>query len=143
MNSHDIEIDNDSTPIRCESCPQGTKGVLVWSLAAAALLIGATWVNESFDLAQSFKLLIALSPMVPFVGMLVLMVRMSRRLDEMQRRVQLEALGLCVVLASGTCVLIGQLQRIDVLGEINMSMAMVAIVAAYAMSYAFVARRYA
>jgi len=60
----------------------------------------------------------------------------------MQRMVQLEALGLCVVLASAICVLLGQLQKIDVLGEINLSLAMVVIVASYASSYALVSRRY-
>lgn len=143
MNSHEADRGSDSRTLRCEQCAAGSRGVIAWSLAAAALLIGATWANETFDLSTSAKLAVALTPMIPFVGMLILMVRVSHRLDEMQRRVQLESLGLCVVLASGTSVLIGQLQRIDLVGEINMSMAMVAIVAAYALSYAFVVRRYA
>ena len=142
MPRNDSEINNNDSTACAGSCGPHARGALAWALVAAALLIASALVIESTELAREWQLLIVLIPMVPFAGMLVAQVRVSRSLDEMQRRVQLEALGLCVVLASGACVLLGQLQKIDVLGEINLSMAMVVIVAAYAGSYALVSRRY-
>jgi hypothetical protein len=64
-------------------------------LAYGAALIGSsTWLVVDGSLASPWRDLIALSPMVPGALVVWAILRQLRRLDELQRRVQFEALAL-------------------------------------------------
>ena len=73
---------------------------IIWgiSFVAARLLL------EQPDLSVGLRLFLAFGPTIPFVGFLVGVVRLARQADEMERRVQVEALaaafGLTVLLVA-------------------------------------------
>jgi len=60
---------------------------------AVVLLASISWLNRHADLASPWRDLAALSPMLPAVAVLWAIMRQMRRLDELQRRVQFEALA--------------------------------------------------
>jgi peptidoglycan/LPS O-acetylase OafA/YrhL len=62
---------------------------LVW----AASFIASRVILDQPDLAPGARLLLAFGPTLPFIGFLVGAVGMSREVDEMERRVQVEALA--------------------------------------------------
>ncbi len=64
-------------------------------LAYAGILIGSiSWLNSHSEMASPGRDLLALSPMLPAGLMVWVMLRQLRRMDELQRRVQLEALAM-------------------------------------------------
>jgi hypothetical protein len=89
------------------------------------------------------KLLVALSPLVPFVVVLWTMVRAARRLDEMWSRVQAEALGGTVLITAAGCFAWGQLQKAGFVEAADISMVWPAMAMVYAACFGFARRRYA
>ena len=67
--------------------------MLVSGLAWGSAFIAARLLLEQPDLALVPRLVLAFGPTIPFVGFLWGAILVSRGLDEMQRRVQLEALA--------------------------------------------------
>jgi len=133
----------DDCPVESNaSCATRSRAVLGWSIVAALALIASSLLLVSREWGIGLALVIALAPVAPFVGMFFAIRRSMECFDELQRKMQLEALALCVVLASVVCVVIGQLQKIDVIGEQDLSMAMVAIVMSYIVSVLIVRVRY-
>lgn len=64
-------------------------------LAYTLVLTGSNgWLNGDATLASPWRDLIALSPMLPGAVMVWVILRQLRRLDELQQRVQFEALAL-------------------------------------------------
>ena len=127
---------------RGASCRRRSGAVLAWSLVAAGALIGSTLLLVAREWGPGLGLVIALAPVAPFVGMFFALRRSMAALDEMQRKIQLEALALCVVLASVVCVVVGQLQKLGIGEELDLSMGWVAIAGSYIVSYLLVKARY-
>jgi hypothetical protein len=64
-------------------------------LAYAGILVGSiSWLNSQKDMATPWRDLLALSPMLPGALVVWAILRQLSRLDELQRRVQFEALAL-------------------------------------------------
>jgi predicted membrane metal-binding protein len=67
---------------------------LLAALAAYALLLyGSIAVLKQFALPSPWRDVIALAPMLAFAAGCHVILRQLQRIDEMQRRIQLEALG--------------------------------------------------
>ncbi len=135
-------MDERRQPERGESCRQRSRAVLAWSLLAAGALIVSSMLIVSREWGTGLGLVIALAPVLPFVGMFFALRRSMALLDEMQRKMQLEALALCVVLASVICVVVGQLQKLGIASELDLSMGWVAIAGSYIAAYLLVKARY-
>jgi|EndMetStandDraft_4_1072995.scaffolds.fasta_scaffold185123_2 hypothetical protein len=58
-----------------------------------AMLFGSIELLSHADVARPWRDVIALSPMLPAAAMAWVILRELRRMDELQRRIQLEALG--------------------------------------------------
>jgi hypothetical protein len=58
-----------------------------------AMLVGSILLLTHVDVARPWRDLVALSPMIPAATMAWIILRELRRMDELQRRIQLEALG--------------------------------------------------
>ncbi len=125
------------------SCRSRGRAVLVWSIVAALAIIGSSALLVWREWSLGAGLLIALAPVAPFIGMFIALRRSMGRLDEMQRTIQLEALALCVALASVVSVVVGQLQKLEIVGELDLSMGWVVIAGSYIAAYLFVKSRYA
>jgi len=59
-----------------------------------AVLIGSVWVLSGSQIEGGWKTVIALMPMVPGAAVALSVMRQVRLSDELQRRIQLEALSL-------------------------------------------------
>lgn len=62
---------------------------LVW----AASFIAARLILEQTDLSVGVRLILAFGPTLPFAGFLFGAIHLSREADELERRVQIEALA--------------------------------------------------
>ena len=92
-------------------------------LAYAALLTGSiTWLSRDSSFASPWRDLIALSPMLPGALMVWAILRQLRRLDELQRRIQLEAIALAF---AGTAFITFSYGFLEGLGYPHLSMFMV------------------
>lgn len=84
-------------------------------LAGILFFVGyilALTAAEKTDLPQALRLGMALAPIAVFVWLLTLLVAGIRELDELERRIQLEALAVAFPCALVLVMLLGVLQRV-------------------------------
>lgn len=67
---------------------------LIAAIAAYAVVLVISIVLVQTEPAQAIKVLLALAPMIPALFVPRAVIRELRRIDEMQRMIQLEALGI-------------------------------------------------
>lgn len=105
---------------------------------------GARAVLENPDLAVGLKVAAALVPIPIFALFLLLFIRLIRSMDELERRIQLEALAIAYPLAVLLLMTLGLLQRAVHLPFEDWSYAHVwmYVVIFYFLSIPWVARRY-
>ena len=84
-----------------------------------AMLFGSIELLSHADVARPWRDVIALSPMLPAAAMAWVILRELRRMDELQRRIQLEALGFSF---AGTAVLTFSYGFLEGLGFPRLSM---------------------
>lgn len=119
-----------------------SRATLLAALVAAGVLLAASAGLKFLDLGGVPRLLVALVPVPFFALMLLFMVRDSRRLDEMMRKVQLEALAVAFGGTALVVLLLGQLQRAEVLGEENLGVVVAVMAGSYLLGYLMALRRY-
>jgi hypothetical protein len=117
---------------------------LPWVIAWLLAYIVARGVLEQTTLDRWIRLVAALAP-IPFAAVaLALLVRGARELDELERRIQLEALATAFLLAVLFLMTLGLLQRVVTLKFEDWSYlhvwAMLPLL--YALGLAFARRRY-
>jgi len=78
--------------------PRSSRCLASGALWLAAFLV-ARLVLERTDLSSTTRVLVALGPVVPFAWFLWALAAQIRRLDELERRIQLEALAFAFPLA--------------------------------------------
>ena len=83
------------------------------------MLVGSIELLTHIDVARPWRDLIALSPMLPALAMPWIILRELRRMDELQRRIQLEALGFSF---AGTAILTFSYGFLEGLGYPRLSM---------------------
>ena len=83
------------------------------------MLIGSIELLTHVDVARPWRDLVALSPMLPAAAMAWVILRELRRMDELQRRIQLEALGFSF---AGTAILTFSYGFLEGLGYPKLSM---------------------
>lgn len=105
---------------------------------------GARAVLENPDLSTGLKVAAALIPVPVFALFLVLFIRLIRTMDELERRIQLEALAIAYPLAVLLLMTLGLLQRAVELPFEDWSYGHVwwYVVIFYVLSIPWVARRY-
>jgi hypothetical protein len=72
---------------------QYVKELVTTLVVYGAMLVGSIGLLTHVDVARAWRDLIALCPMLPAAAMAWIVLRELRRMDELQRRIQLEALG--------------------------------------------------
>jgi hypothetical protein len=126
------------------ACARGGKTALVilgLALAAGVAMIGSRVLLKGEPHGAVLALAIALP--LPFMAGLVLVIaRASRDLDEMYRRIQFEALALTVPVSALLLVLYGQLQKAGIMPPEDAAMGYAVISLTYAACYFIAARRY-
>ena len=84
-----------------------------------AVLVGSIELLTHVDVARPWRDLLALSPMIPAATMAWVILRELRRMDELQLRMQLEALGFSF---AGTAILTFSYGFLEGLGYPRLSM---------------------
>jgi hypothetical protein len=92
-----------------------TGALLVYGL----MLVGSIELLQHVAFARPLRDLVALSPMIPAAGVAWIVLRELRRMDELQRRIQLEALGFSF---AGTAILTFSYGFLEGLGYPRLSM---------------------
>ncbi len=86
-----------NTPLASEStCGLGPRAWLPplwWGLGAGLTAAAATVLFVLLKLPLPVRMALVILPLIPSVGYIFCVVRMLRRVDELQRRIQLEAIG--------------------------------------------------
>jgi hypothetical protein len=98
---------------------QYTKELLAALLVYGLMLAGSITLLTHVDVVRPWRDLIALSPMIPAAAMAWVILRELRRMDELQLRIQLEALGFSF---AGTAILTLSYGFLEGLGYPRLSM---------------------
>jgi len=69
-----------------------TRWFLIWSMLYAVAVLGASFFNNRLDLADPLRFLLAVCPVIPALFALREFVIFLRAMDEVQARIQSEAL---------------------------------------------------
>ncbi len=95
-------------------CGRRSVPMLVAALLSAVALIGSAVVLKLTELTPQARVAVALLPLPFYAALFVVAVRVTRRLDELKQRIQLEALAFAVIgmLLSTFCY--GMLLKADV-----------------------------
>lgn len=86
-------MNSDSSSSPCTSRPAEWLPPLAWGLGVGVAGVAATLLLALVPMPLPLRAFVALLPLVPSFGYLGCVVRLFRRVDEMQRRIQLESLG--------------------------------------------------
>ena len=102
---------NSLSAASCPERPAPNARLLAASAAFAVAYCAAALVQKLFTLNLTGAILVALLPVVAFFFFIREEVRVLRALDELQRRIQLEALAVAFPLAMMLLMFVGFLQR--------------------------------
>ena len=98
---------------------QYVKELVTTLVVYGATLVGSIELLTHGDVARPWRDLVALSPMLPAAATAWIVLRELRRMDELQRRIQLEALGFSF---AGTAILTFSYGFLEGLGYPRLSM---------------------
>src|SRR5436305_9766535 len=99
------------SPSTLDCRPKSAPRLLAASLVLAVAYVGATLMQKVLILGPVSGLAVALLPVAGCIYFLLEEVRVMRRLDELQQRIQLEALAIGFPTAGVLLILLGFLQR--------------------------------
>ena len=117
--------------------------VLGLGCVAAATLIGCSLIKRAVNPGPSVRVILALVPMIPVSAMGWAMIAAIRGLDELQRRIVLEAIFGAFLTGAFLTLLYGQLQHARVgLPELNWAFIWAAMAGPCAVAFLLAARRY-
>lgn len=116
------------------------------AMTAYVLVLPASiWLLKNVDLNMGLRAAVALLPVIPMALVLRAFIRFVRQVDEMQQRIELEAVSIATVVVSLLWMSAGFLQAAKVI-NVPSAMAMLwvfpVICLAYGIAKAFVFRRY-
>ena len=92
-NPNPVMNTNSASESPCALGPRAWVPPLVWGLAAGFSAAAATVLFALFKMPLPLRAAVAILPLLPSLGYVGCVVRMFRRVDELQRRIQLESLG--------------------------------------------------
>jgi O-antigen/teichoic acid export membrane protein len=126
------------------SAPKASSPVVLGlSCVAAATLIGCSLIQRATKPGPSVRVILALIPMIPVSMMGRSIVIAIRNLDELQRRIVLEAIFGAFLTGAFLTLLYGQLQHARVgLPELNWAFVWAAMAGPSAVACLVAARRY-
>jgi hypothetical protein len=121
----------------------GRLSLFALATAAALLFITGSLVNATRDPGPAVRILLALLPVAPLAALAWSIHRAVRRFDELQRRIQLDAMTGAFVGAAFVALVVGQLQHARVgVPELNWAFLWPVQVILWAIAYILAARRY-
>jgi hypothetical protein len=113
------------------------------AMLGAVLMIAASALNASADLGPGLRGVLALAPIIPLAALAWAIHRAVRQLDELQRRIHLDAMTGAFVGTAFVALVVGQLQHAHIgLPELNWAFLWPVQVVLWAAAYVLASRRY-
>lgn len=88
----------------------GRSGPILTAIAWVLVYLFARWLLDNQQLEPGMRIIVALLPILPFAMFLTLVITGIRQMDELHRKVHLEALGIAFPLAMLLLMVLGLLQ---------------------------------
>lgn len=142
MGEHPHDIAEEHRLPEPISCVQRNRATLLAAIAFILTTFVSTALLKAREWPETLELAIALLPALPLVAMFAAVIRCVRTLDELEQRIQLEALAVAVVFSALVCFVVGQLQSVDAVGEVRLTSVWVLLSLAYLGAVLLVRRRY-
>ncbi|MGH7546255.1 MAG: hypothetical protein ACREKI_08750 [Gemmatimonadota bacterium] len=129
--------------VGCVSAPRRMM-LSIWAagILAASTIITVSWLLESFRFSPAWRLAIAVLPVPAFVLFIASEVQLLRLLDEMQKRIQLEALAIAFPAGIVFAIAVEYLQKAGFLTEWTFGDVWPWMAMLYAPAYLIARRRY-
>jgi hypothetical protein len=113
------------------------------AVLAGALMIGASALNRVADPGPALRVVLAILPVLPLAALAWGIMRAIQHLDELQRRIQLDAMSAAFVGGIFVAVIYGQLQHARVgIPELNWAFFYPVQVVLWTLGYVVASRRY-
>ncbi|HZW09851.1 MAG TPA: hypothetical protein VFF69_08100 [Phycisphaerales bacterium] len=126
-----------------EAWRPAANGVVACFIGAALLAFGGSFAMRwAPDAARSLRIVLALAPLPALAGILWFGVRAISRMDELERRIQAEALAIAFGVLGLVLVGYGQLQQAGVLGPERWTTLWPVMLITYCAGWVWSARRY-
>lgn len=90
------------------------KPVLIWAVISMTLVFLSGWINQHSEPHSRLRTIFALLPLIPAFFYLLALVRAVLSLDELQVRIQLEAIAIAFLITIFLTFVFGALQRAQV-----------------------------
>jgi hypothetical protein len=115
-----------------------------WTVALAATVvdIAAYCVLQFATLVPSTRIAVALAPLPGNLALIVLLLRIIRRFDEFQQRLQLEAVAIGFLSTAVALFIYGYLRKADAVAPLHPFLAYLFMFVMYGLGYAIAARHY-
>jgi hypothetical protein len=101
--------------------------------------IGASWVLGHIELGSTARIAVALAPVPAKIALIALFLRVIRRLDEFQKRVQFEAVTVGFLSTGAAVVVYGYLQKAHATGPLDLGWVWTFMLVFYAIGF-FIAK---
>ena len=88
-----------------------TRWLIPMAILTAVAVIAVSWTLENRELGAELRIALAVTPVLLWAGMVLLMVAGIRHVDELQQRIQLEALAITFPTAMMLGMLVEYLQK--------------------------------
>lgn len=111
-------------------------------VTALGTVLVTAFVRSDEEISVPIKAVLSLAPIVPFTGMLLAFIRMTRHFDELIVRVQFEAISMTLMVSFFITFGWGQLQMVDLLPPVDLAMAWPLATFVYGACYFVAGRRY-
>jgi hypothetical protein len=126
---------NDSAP--------GALQMFGWAMLSGILMIVGSLVQNLADPGPALRVILALLPVAPLVLMARAIMLAIAGMDELQRRIHLEAMTAAFVAAVFVAVIVGQLQHARLgFPELNWAFFYPVVLVLWTIAYIAVSRRY-
>jgi hypothetical protein len=136
------ELHADTHEIGMPQSRTGWASLLLVGFLATAVDIAAYYLLKEADLGQAARTAIGFLPLPPDLVLLVMVLHRIRRLDEFQRRIQLEAVGVGF-LGTGVAVFTyGYLHLAGAVGALTMPLVWAFMLIFYGVGYLLALKRY-
>ena len=113
------------------------------ALLAGVLMIAASLVNRLADPGAALRVALAIVPVLPLAALAWAIMRAIASLDELQRRIQLDAMSAVFVSGIFVAVIYGQLQHAQIgLPDLNWAYFYPVQLVSWAIGYLVASRRY-
>jgi hypothetical protein len=125
-----------------DSGPSGLQ-LFGWAMLAGVSMIAVSLVNRFADPGPALRVVLSIAPVLPLAALAWVIMRAIQHLDELQRRIHLDAMSAAFVSGIFVAVIYGQLQHARIgLPDLNWAYFYPVQLVSWTIGYVIASRRY-